>query len=33
LIGFWFKKPSANAAAIKAFVVNRIGDFGLVIAI
>ena len=29
LIGFWYKKPSANAAAIKAFVVNRIGDFGL----
>jgi NADH-quinone oxidoreductase subunit L len=28
LIGFWFKKPSANAAAIKAFIVNRIGDFG-----
>ncbi len=28
LIGFWFKKPSANAAAIKAFVVNRVGDFG-----
>ena len=27
LIGFWFKKESANAAAIKAFVVNRIGDF------
>jgi NADH-quinone oxidoreductase subunit L len=26
LIGFWFKKPSANAAAIKAFVVNRVGD-------
>ncbi|MDA0901882.1 MAG: NADH-quinone oxidoreductase subunit L [Proteobacteria bacterium] len=33
LIGFWFKKPSANAAAIKAFVVNRVGDFGLIIAI
>ncbi|OFW80260.1 MAG: NADH-quinone oxidoreductase subunit L [Alphaproteobacteria bacterium RIFCSPLOWO2_01_FULL_40_26] len=33
LIGFWFKKPSANAAAIKAFIVNRIGDFGLVLAI
>lgn len=31
LIGFWFKKPSANAAAIKAFVVNRIGDFGLIL--
>ncbi|RMB08834.1 NADH-quinone oxidoreductase subunit L [Eilatimonas milleporae] len=28
LIGFWYTKPSANAAAIKAFVVNRIGDFG-----
>ena len=28
LIGFWFKKPSANAAAIKAFIVNRVGDFG-----
>jgi NADH-quinone oxidoreductase subunit L len=28
LIGFWYYKPSANAAAIKAFVVNRIGDFG-----
>lgn len=28
LIGFWYKKPAANAAAIKAFVVNRIGDFG-----
>lgn len=33
LIGFWFKKQSANAAAIKAFVVNRVGDFGLIIAI
>jgi NADH-quinone oxidoreductase subunit L len=29
LIGFWFKKPSANAAAIKAFVVNRVGDLRL----
>ena len=29
LIGFWFKKETANAAAIKAFVVNRVGDFGL----
>ena len=29
LIGFWFKKDSANTAAIKAFVVNRVGDFGL----
>jgi NADH-quinone oxidoreductase subunit L len=28
LIGFWFHKPEANAAAIKAFIVNRIGDFG-----
>ena len=28
LIGFWFKKPEANAAAIKAFVVNRVGDVG-----
>jgi len=28
LIGFWYKKPSACAAAIKAFVVNRVGDFG-----
>jgi len=28
LIGFWYQKPSANAAAIKAFVVNRVGDFG-----
>src|SRR5579884_3117102 len=28
LIGFWYHKPSANAAALKAFIVNRIGDFG-----
>ena len=28
LIGFYYRKPSANAAAIKAFVVNRVGDFG-----
>ena len=28
LIGFWFTKPEANAAAIKAFLVNRVGDFG-----
>ena len=33
LIGFWYKKESANNAAIKAFIVNRIGDFGLAIAI
>jgi NADH-quinone oxidoreductase subunit L len=33
LIGFWFRKPSANAAAIKAFVVNRIGDFGFMLGI
>ncbi len=33
LIGFWFYKPSANAAAIKAFVVNRVGDFGFVLGI
>jgi len=33
LIGFWYKKPSANAAAIKAFLVNRVGDFGFAIGI
>ena len=33
LIGFWYKKPAANAAAIKAFVVNRIGDFGFALGI
>jgi len=33
LIGFWYEKPSANAAAIKAFVVNRVGDFGFAIGI
>ncbi|SVD32474.1 uncharacterized protein METZ01_LOCUS385328, partial [marine metagenome] len=33
LIGFWYKKPSANSAAIKAFIVNRVGDFGLALAI
>lgn len=31
LIGFWFKKPSASAAAMKAFVVNRVGDFGFLL--
>ena len=33
LIGFWFKKESANAAAIKAFIVNRVGDFGFALGI
>ncbi len=33
LIGFWFKKPSAAAAAIKAFVVNRVGDLGFMLGI
>jgi NADH-quinone oxidoreductase subunit L len=33
LIGFWYQRPSANAAAIKAFVVNRIGDFGFALGI
>ena len=33
LIGFWFKKPSACAAAIKAFVVNRVGDLGFMLGI
>jgi NADH-quinone oxidoreductase subunit L len=33
LIGFWYHKPSANAAALKAFVVNRIGDFGFMLGI
>jgi len=33
LIGFWFKKPSAGAAAIKAFVVNRVGDLGFMLGI
>ena len=33
LIGFWFKKNTANAAAIKAFLVNRVGDFGLALGI
>ena len=33
LIGFWFKKDTANSAAIKAFVVNRVGDFGFALGI
>ena len=33
LIGFWYKKETANAAAIKAFLVNRVGDFGLALGI
>ena len=33
LIGFWYDKPEANAAAIKAFIVNRIGDFGFALGI
>ena len=33
LIGFWFRKPTANAAAIKAFVVNRVGDLGFMLGI
>ena len=33
LIGFWYTKPAANAAAIKAFVVNRVGDFGFALGI
>lgn len=33
LIGFWYHKPSANAASIKAFVVNRVGDFGFALGI
>ena len=33
LIGFWYEKPSANAAAMKAFVVNRVGDFGFMLGI
>ena len=33
LIGFYYKKPSANAAAMKAFVVNRVGDFGYALGI
>jgi len=33
LIGFWYEKPSANAAAIKAFIVNRVGDFGFALGV
>jgi NADH-quinone oxidoreductase subunit L len=33
LIGFWYKKPEANTAAIKAFIVNRVGDFGFALGI
>jgi NADH-quinone oxidoreductase subunit L len=33
LIGFWYDRPSANAAAMKAFVVNRVGDFGFILGI
>ncbi len=33
LIGFWYKKPSASAAAMKAFIVNRVGDFGFILGI
>src|SRR5277367_3639240 len=33
LIGFWYDKPSANAAAMKAFIVNRVGDFSFIIGI
>src|SRR5499433_1220059 len=33
LIGFWYQKPMANAAAIKAFIVNRVGDFGFALGI
>src|ERR1700761_1707672 len=33
LIGFWYDRPSANAAAIKAFIVNRVGDFGFMLGI
>ncbi len=33
LIGFYYRKPSANAAAIKAFIVNRVGDFGMALGI
>ncbi|MBZ8132280.1 NADH-quinone oxidoreductase subunit L [Afifella sp. IM 167] len=33
LIGFWYQRPSANAAAMKAFIVNRVGDFGFMLGI
>src|SRR5690554_2043332 len=33
LIGFWYKKPSDNAASMKAFIVNRVGDFGFALGI
>src|SRR5688500_1613792 len=33
LIGFWYERASANAAAIKAFVVNRVGDYGFALGI
>ena len=33
LIGFWYDRPAANAAAIKAFIVNRIGDFGFALGV
>ncbi len=33
LIGFWYEKPEANAAAIKAFIVSRVGDFGFALGI
>ena len=33
LIGFWYTKPSASAAAMKAFIVNRVGDFGFILGI
>jgi NADH-quinone oxidoreductase subunit L len=33
LIGFWYKKASANSAAMKAFIVNRVGDFGYLLGI
>lgn len=33
LIGFWYQRPAANAAAIKAFLVNRVGDFGFALGV